>query len=392
MKSKEVLLGEIFDIERGGSPRPIQNFLTDDADGIPWIMIGDTEQGGKYINSTKSKIKRAGIRKSREVYPGELLLSNSMSFGRPYILRTYGCIHDGWLVLRPKTKEMDTNYAYHGLGSQKVMAQFQKKAAGATVKNLNKAIVASTIIPLPPLEEQRRIAAILDSASSLIFATEKALRLSQELKVSLVDELLSHQPRGSVSSGGTRAKVSDVADIITGFPFKSATYSDCSSHIRLCRGINVLPGRIEWIKVARWPEIAAELQSYQIEENDILIAMDRPWIAEGFKIARVLAMDTPSLLVQRVARIRASKKIRPRILYEALSSKAFAAHCSPTETTIPHISPTEIREYEFTLPPIDEQIRIDSILAKIETIQAAMNRKIDLLKEKISALSSVYFC
>ena len=141
MSDREILLGEIFDIERGGSPRPIQHYLAEDADSVPWIMIGDTTVGGKYIESTRLRIKKEGIRKSREVYPGELLLTNSMSFGRPYILKTYGCIHDGWLALKPKCSDIDLDYAYYALGSAHTMAQFQKQAAGATVKNLNKDIV-----------------------------------------------------------------------------------------------------------------------------------------------------------------------------------------------------------------------------------------------------------
>jgi len=119
--------------------------------------------------------------------------------------------------------------------------------------------------------------------------------------------------------------------------------------------------------------------------------MDRPWIAEGFKIARVKSIDTSSLLVQRVAMIRAGNQILPRILFEVLSGKEFANHCTPTKTTIPHISPVEIREYEFYLPSLEEQKRIDSLLAGIEKNQAEMNRRPNLLKEKLSTLSRSYF-
>ena len=87
-------------IERGGSPRPIKSYITTDSDGINWIKIGDVDKDGKYITNTKEKIKPTGIKKSREVYPGDFLLTNSMSFGRPYISKIYGCVHDGWLVLR----------------------------------------------------------------------------------------------------------------------------------------------------------------------------------------------------------------------------------------------------------------------------------------------------
>ena len=92
-------LGDVCVIERGGSPRPINKYITEDSKGINWIKIGDAKNGSKYITSTKEKIISEGVKKSRYVYKGDLLLSNSMSFGHPYILDIEGCIHDGWLVI-----------------------------------------------------------------------------------------------------------------------------------------------------------------------------------------------------------------------------------------------------------------------------------------------------
>ena len=94
-------LGDINNIARGGSPRPIKDYLTDDKNGINWIKIGDTTREGKYIDSVKEKIRPEGMKKSRFVHKGDFLLTNSMSFGRPYILNVDGCIHDGWLVISP---------------------------------------------------------------------------------------------------------------------------------------------------------------------------------------------------------------------------------------------------------------------------------------------------
>lgn len=93
-------LGTVNEIARGGSPRPIKDYLTTDANGINWIKIGDTTKDGKYIDSVKEKIRHEGVKKSRLVHKGDFLLTNSMSFGRPYILNVDGCIHDGWLFLR----------------------------------------------------------------------------------------------------------------------------------------------------------------------------------------------------------------------------------------------------------------------------------------------------
>src|SRR5690349_8394425 len=96
-----VALGDVFEIGRGGSPRPIDAFLTGDPEGVNWIMISDASEGSKYITQTKKRIRPEGAKRSRTVKPGDFLLTNSMSFGRPYIMRTSGCIHDGWLVLSP---------------------------------------------------------------------------------------------------------------------------------------------------------------------------------------------------------------------------------------------------------------------------------------------------
>lgn len=164
-------LGEICDIERGGSPRPIQEFITTDPNGINWIKIGDATASGKYIYKTEEKIKPEGVKRSRMVYEGDFILSNSMSFGRPYIMKTTGCIHDGWLVLhQPK---VDPDYLYHALSSDLVFNQFDRLAAGSTVRNLNIGLAKSVEIPYPPLAEQQRIVGLLDEAFEGL-ATAKA--------------------------------------------------------------------------------------------------------------------------------------------------------------------------------------------------------------------------
>ena len=149
-------LGNVSYIVRGGSPRPIKQFITTKTNGINWIKIGDVEKGGKYIYQTGEKIIPEGEKKSRRVYPGDFLLTNSMSFGRPYISKIEGCIHDGWLLIR-NLKSFDTDYLYYLLSSHYLFNQFAQKASGSTVDNLNIDKVKSAIIPLPPLAEQKRI-------------------------------------------------------------------------------------------------------------------------------------------------------------------------------------------------------------------------------------------
>ena len=152
-----VRLGNVSEIARGGSPRPIKEYLTESPDGLNWIKIGDTDKGGKYINSCKEKIKPEGLKKTRMVHPGDFLLTNSMSFGRPYITNIEGCIHDGWLMISPYAGAFDQSYLYYVLSSAFAHKQFNSKVAGAVVQNLNSDKVAESLIPLPPLTEQHRI-------------------------------------------------------------------------------------------------------------------------------------------------------------------------------------------------------------------------------------------
>ncbi|RMH19506.1 MAG: hypothetical protein D6698_05640 [Gammaproteobacteria bacterium] len=187
-------IGEVFEVVRGGSPRPIQDYLTDSENGLNWIMIGDAAEGARYISSTKKKIKREGLNKTRQVKEGDLLLTNSMSFGRPYLLKTSGCIHDGWLALSPKSEAADPEFFCSLLGVASLYQEFAKKAAGAVVKNLNTKLVNQVRVPIPPLDFQRQWAEIIQGAES------KKSRLQNQLAEldSLFASLQSRAFRGEL--------------------------------------------------------------------------------------------------------------------------------------------------------------------------------------------------
>jgi type I restriction enzyme S subunit len=219
-------LGEVFDIARGGSPRPIDDFITEDPAGINWILIGDASEGSKYITGTKKRIRPEGAQRSRAVKPGDFLLTNSMSFGKPYIMRTSGCIHDGWLVLSPRRGDVDADFYYHLLSSNAVYSEFERRAAGATVKNLNIDLVRGVKIPLPPLPEQRRIAEILDKADALRAKRRAALvrldTLTQSIFLDMFGENLdapavdTRAHRATIPKGCSWVLLTDVARLATG--------------------------------------------------------------------------------------------------------------------------------------------------------------------------------
>jgi type I restriction enzyme S subunit len=180
-------LDDIAAIARGGSPRPIKEFITSSSNGLNWIKIGDTDRHSRFIYNTAQKITEDGLSKTRVVYPGDLILSNSMSFGFPYILKIEGCIHDGWLVIRPPKKLLNKMYLCYLFLSAHSKKMFQDLASGAVVKNLNADKVRMLTIPLPPLAEQQRIVAKVDELMAICDNLKQALTESQQLQLNLAD-------------------------------------------------------------------------------------------------------------------------------------------------------------------------------------------------------------
>ena len=192
----------VAEIARGGSPRPIKEYLTDATDGINWIKIGDTEKDSKYITSVKERIKQSGVSKSRMVHKGDFLLTNSMSFGRPYITQVDGCIHDGWLVISLIEQSYRQDFFYYLLFSGYAYSQFAKRVAGAVVQNLNSEKVAISLFPLPPYKEQNRIVQKIKDLLPLVekFGNDKTLldKLNADINTRLKKSILQEAIQGKL--------------------------------------------------------------------------------------------------------------------------------------------------------------------------------------------------
>ena len=138
-----------------------------------WVKIGDAPEQGNYITKTAEKIRPEGLKKTREVHPGDLILSNSMSFGRPYIMAIDGCIHDGWLLIRDEEKRYDLKFLCQMLGTEQMLAQYRAMAAGSTVNNLNKELVGNTEVKVPSIAEQAKIGEYFSKVDDLITLHQK---------------------------------------------------------------------------------------------------------------------------------------------------------------------------------------------------------------------------
>ncbi len=187
-------LDELTYITRGSSPRPISAFITDKSEGVNWIKIGDTKGVGKTIFTTHQKITKEGAEKSQFVEVGDFILSNSMSYGKPYIMGVEGYIHDGWFLIK-LLGDINIDYFYYLLLSNLVQDQFKEKASGAVVKNIRAEIVKKTRLAIPPLEEQKEIVSkiemILHTVSDLSLKINESRSHSKRLMESVLLEEFS---------------------------------------------------------------------------------------------------------------------------------------------------------------------------------------------------------
>ena len=168
---------------RGSSPRPIINYISNNNSDPYWIKIGDMPENGYIVNSIKEHISVEGAKKSRRVYKGDMILSNSMSFGKPYILNVDGYIHDGWFVIRNYESSFERDYLRYLLASPTVQKRYSQIAAGGVVLNISSDLVNSVIVKIPSLNEQKEISSFLSALDERIEIQNKIIdNLKSQIK------------------------------------------------------------------------------------------------------------------------------------------------------------------------------------------------------------------
>lgn len=366
-----VAISDVFDIARGGSPRPIDDYITDQADGINWIMISDATEGSKYITETKKRIRPEGAQRSRAVKSGDFLLTNSMSFGKPYIMRTSGCIHDGWLVLSPRTDDVDADFFYHLLGSSAVYAEFERRASGATVKNLNIDLVNGVKIPLPPLSEQRRIAEILDKADALRAKRRAGLAQLDTLTQSIFLDMFG-DPATNPRKFPTKPITSLIRDGDTINYGVVQPGADVDAGVPLVRVGDLRGGRINHSELKRIdPQIEADYRRSRLRGDEILVSCVgsigivalADETVRGFNIARA------------VARIPASPSISRTFLAAYLRTDFVQRYFTSELRTVsqPTLNIKQLSETTVVLPPQELQAQFESRVFGIERVRASQH-------------------
>lgn len=305
-------------------------------------------------------------------------------------------------------------YVHHLLRSESFQEEYYRWGKGivADLWSTNFSDMKNIVLGVPSMSEQIQIARFLDHEISrideLIEEQQHLIELLKEKRQSVIYHVITKglDPAVSMKDSGVEwlgevpehwrvSKLGHYSQILTGFPFPSISFSHDESDVRLLRGANIGVNSLKWTDTVYWSlSEGDEISDYLLDEDQIVLGMDRPWISEGLRIARVSLQDMPCLLLQRVAAITPFAKLKSEFLYYMLSSELFKAYVEPdlTGVSIPHLSPEQILSFQIPVPEVCDQQKISAYiknsLDKVSTLTQQAQQSIELLQERRSSLIS----
>ena len=252
---------KVITLQRGSSPRPIIKYITTSTDGVNWIKIGDMPHFGRIVTSTEEKITREGAKKSRLVKKGDLILSNSMSYGLPYIMGIDGYIHDGWFVLKDFEDTFDKDYLCNLLISSAIQNQYKRLAAGGVVQNISSDLVNSVSVSIPLMEEQKKISSLLNLIDDRIATQNKIIEDLKKLKSAISHILFSSK---------CAIHLSDIANVVMGQSPSSNAYNDQGI------GMPLVQGNLDISNGKTTPRLYTAEFNQTAEEGNIILTVRAP--------------------------------------------------------------------------------------------------------------------
>lgn len=318
-----------------------------------------------------------------------------------------GIISPAYVVMRLREEQHLGRYFHHLFRTPQFAKEAESWSYGITsdMWSLRPEHFKMIYAPVPPREEQAAIVRYLDWADGrlerTILAKRKVIALLNEQKQAIIhgavtrglDPAVSLKPSGvpwleDIPQHWEQQTLGRSIRLITGFPFASSGFTAVEPCVRLVRGINVTPSGIRWSTVVHWKRKPGDkLDDFALQVGDIVLGMDRPIIGAGVRASAVEEKDIPSLLLQRVARLRPTNKLEAKFLLLLLRGRMFADYMAPifTGISVPHLSPEQIKGFKVALPPVVEQLEIvryiESKTLGLNSAISSLEREIELLRE-----------
>ena len=380
-------IGDICLVERGGSPRPIGQYITDSDDGINWIKIGDTTES-MYITKTAQKIKPEGMKKSRYVQSGDFLLSNSMSFGRPYILQIDGCIHDGWLVLRDENDLFDKRFLYYYLSAKPTYERFKTMAVGGVVNNLNSEMVRNLFVPVPSKVEQSKIADLLDISRNVILKRKQQLQKLDELVKARFVEMFGDYLKGD------RKPLSEVATI-TGGLTKNSRRNTFETKMPYLRVANVFYNRLDLCEILKIGVKEEEIEKTLLQAGDLLFVEGNGSIEQIGRVAIWDGSIDPMLHQNHLIKARFNNEIitpEYALFYFMLQDGRQQIISKSVSTSgLNTLSVNKVSGLLLPIPPIVLQKQFGEFIKRVDKSKVVVQKALDEAQLLFDSLMQKYF-
>ena len=364
-------IGDVCIVERGGSPRPIDQYITDDENGINWIKIGDTTES-MFITETVQKIKPEGMRKSRYVQPGDFLLSNSMSFGRPYILKIDGCIHDGWLVLRDKDGLFDKRFLYYYLSAKTTYQKFKGMAVGGVVNNLNSEMVRKIDVPIPSKVEQAEIADLLDKLNVVIVMRQKELQKLDDLIKARFVEMFGDpikNPKGW--------EVVTIGDIVKEVKYGTSKPAVEGGKYPYLRMNNLTPDGHLDLNDLKYIDISEdEIEKCVVRKGDVLF--NRTNSIELVGKTAVFDLPDDMVIAGYIIRVRLNERMLPEVLSQYMNLEALKdilRSMAKGAVNQANINAQELQNVKVYLPDMGLQKKFIEMKEQVDKSKVAVLKK-----------------
>ena len=370
-----VMLKDVCAIKMGQSPD--SNSYNDTGDGVPFFQ-GNADFGERYPITRKwcsAPTKMAT--------QDDILISVRAPIGAMNYAKEDCCIGRGLAALTPDKSKVSSEFIFWLLKGKNV--ELNSKGTGSTFKAIGRKVLEETKVPKIPLEKQKEFSEILERIYGIIHARKEELQKLDELIKARFVELFGDPI--SNPKGYKKEAIEKHIDLLSGYPFKSEQYVD--KGINICGGLIIMPQKIKWEECVHW-ESTDGYEDYLLSENDIVMALDRPWIAEGFKIAKIDANHLPALLIQRTARIRALD-LNQDYLYYCFINGGFDRHSNVTGSLVPHISAKDIRSFKVMLPPIELQNQFADFVRAVDKSKVAVQAALEETQLLFDSLMQEYF-
>ena len=391
-------LSDLVQIERGGSPRPIDDFITDSPNGLNWVKIGDAPTQGHHITKTAEKIRPEGLPKTREVHPGDLILSNSMSFGKPYIMSIDGCIHDGWLLIRNTYNVFDLTFLCHLLGTPQMLNQYGTLAAGSTVNNLNKELVGNTVVTIPSIDEQKILGGYLEQFDHLINLYQRKYDKLINVKKSMLEKMFpkngSLYPEirfGGFTGAWEQRKLGELGTLKNGMNFSKEAIGVGFPFVNLQNifGNNMI--NVNDLGLAMASE--AQLKDYNLLEGDVLFvrsSVQLEGVGEAALVPINLENTTYSGFIIRFRDEYGLDKNFKRFIF-GIDSIRSQIMSQATNSANKNINQSVLGNLDLKIPCKNEQVKIGKYFSNLDYLITLHQRKLEKLKNmKKSCLEKMF--